>query len=484
MRQYRIIFISLLLAASANIAMAFIGTSQPLIIVALIATLVASAGLWLYIRHVKNRLMHLEKQHARAGQLVRYWQLDAQDDRISLYNDMRNEMINSVQQLHHKMAENFDAMSKQFLEMDAKAKDLVGSSDILKENIKTMSDINSEAEKHSVLVLHTANTLSEAMLSFEKVFGSTLVANKTAVEQSKEASAQINGLHDSLAKIDEVASFISDIANKTNLLALNATIEAARAGEAGKGFAVVANEVKSLAKKTSDAVKRVNEDLVEIRFKDRQALEKIDAIEHNIHEIDQQARASQDTVSRLLEEVSKLKDSCNTSESSRLEVLKQMNNIQQVADKNAELSDIFEMTFMEFDSDVEIMRGITADISAKMNLNISTSSEIVNLSNLLSAEILVGEQSFATTIIGIEEHALLIKWVSIESSPCPCQLMILQKERKIEGVLYVEQDFPVAVFKVADKDRDILEAINVWEKNWSEEGDNSPEISSDLENSV
>lgn len=50
-----------------------------------------------------------------------------------------------------------------------------------------------------------------------------------------------------LSKINQLATEILSIANKTNLLSLNASIEAARAGEAGKGFAVVAGEIGALA---------------------------------------------------------------------------------------------------------------------------------------------------------------------------------------------------------------------------------------------
>ena len=50
-----------------------------------------------------------------------------------------------------------------------------------------------------------------------------------------------------LSKINQLATEILSIANKTNLLSLNASIEAARAGEAGKGFAVVAGEIGTLA---------------------------------------------------------------------------------------------------------------------------------------------------------------------------------------------------------------------------------------------
>jgi hypothetical protein len=64
-------------------------------------------------------------------------------------------------------------------------------------------------------------------------------------------------------KISGAVETIPKITGKINLVALNATIEAARAGEAGKGFAVVANEVKSLAKQTTDVSRDISSYLAE-----------------------------------------------------------------------------------------------------------------------------------------------------------------------------------------------------------------------------
>lgn len=85
-------------------------------------------------------------------------------------------------------------------------------------------------------------------------------------EESNELVAQkMGGLKECAAKMQDIMSLISSVANQTGLLSLNASIEAARAGEAGRGFAVVAGEISNLSSQTNSATAEINtliEDIV------------------------------------------------------------------------------------------------------------------------------------------------------------------------------------------------------------------------------
>ncbi len=86
-----------------------------------------------------------------------------------------------------------------------------------------------------------------------------------AVAGARRCEAAMDELLTAAERVGEVVRLIDAIAGRTNLLALNTTIEAARAGDAGRGFAIVAQEVKALARQTSDAILGVERQIDGIR---------------------------------------------------------------------------------------------------------------------------------------------------------------------------------------------------------------------------
>jgi hypothetical protein len=68
---------------------------------------------------------------------------------------------------------------------------------------------------------------------------------------------EVRSSMDLIAELAPMAQAIEDISNQTNLLALNASIEAAHAGQAGRGFGVVAEEVRKLAERSQDEVRKI-----------------------------------------------------------------------------------------------------------------------------------------------------------------------------------------------------------------------------------
>ena len=135
-----------------------------------------------------------------------------------------------------------------------------GMAAVLEESQRHARTAATVAEQTTAGAAGVASAIEELSASIGEISAQVANASGIVAEATRcagNAVTNTSALVTTVKDIDQVASMITAIANKTNLLALNATIEAAHAGEAGRGFAVVAQEVKALAAQTTTALAEI-----------------------------------------------------------------------------------------------------------------------------------------------------------------------------------------------------------------------------------
>ncbi|ROO31599.1 methyl-accepting chemotaxis sensory transducer with Pas/Pac sensor [Pseudomonas sp. 7SR1] len=144
--------------------------------------------------------------------------------------------------------------------------------------VKFATDHTREVEQRQTesnaarLAFETSRQTDEHTQRGTAVVQETVTVVQSIADELQRVATGISALSAQSEEIGNIVDAIRGIAEQTNLLALNAAIEAARAGEQGRGFAVVADEVRNLARRTSQATVAITEVVGKNRDLARQAV--------------------------------------------------------------------------------------------------------------------------------------------------------------------------------------------------------------------
>jgi len=346
--------------ASLNlITMIFTVAILVILVIAVIGCLLVSRGIAKSIRNSMDVVKQISEGNLNVE--IEQSMLDRKDEAGALSCNTQT-LIDNLSAMIGKISNNTMTLNASSEEMNAAAGQAGNAVGNINDDLHNMltgaveQTGNAQNIKNSIhnMNIHLEKTLGEvdhlsdetkAMLDarndVDKSLNQLDASNQDVMTEVENIQKQTQQNNESVEKIIAAVSYISDIADQTNLLSLNASIEAARAGETGKGFAVVAEEIGKLANQSNEASTEISELVNLLSYNSNQTMDIMDSVQDAMNDQTKKLVETANIFKQLQEHVSHVADGVDVIRDATVqlgketdEIGKDIKNLSDIAQRN------------------------------------------------------------------------------------------------------------------------------------------------------